>query len=170
AVLGARQVLLRNTRRLPQLPHGRLQPALRLLALGDVADAYPYPLVATAPVVDRPPVRRRPEPRAVLAPALKLVVLPAVPAQRAAHLAHRARGVVLADERRREVLHLQALRRRVAEHVEHARVDPDQLAPGVDPALAVVTVVRDRREFRLAVGKRLDAAVERLCHRVEAAR
>ncbi len=166
-VLRAHEILLLHRLGIAQLDHGRFQPLLRLLALGDVADADADAEVSAAAVGDRAPVGCRPELGPVLALAAELVVLSRAAAQRAVDLPHGAHGVGLRHARRREARHGQAFLRRVAEHVEHARVDPDQPSFGVDPALAVVAVVGDRGELGFTLGERLDAAGERRRHRVE---
>ncbi len=165
-VLRARQIVLLHGLRLAQFDHGGLQPLLGLLALGDVADADADAEVTAAAIVDRAPVGRRPEFGAALAPAEKFVVLAGIAAQRAVDLPHGARGVGFGNARRRETRHGQALLRRIAEHVEHARIDPDELPLRIDPAFAVVAVVGDGGELGLALRQRLEAALQRVGHHV----
>src|SRR5512134_3912717 len=114
-VLRAREVVLLHVLRLPQLGDHRLQALLGLSALAHVANADAYAFVLAARVVNRPPVGRRPEFRAVLAPRPELVILAGVAAQPPPDLAHGALDVALADERRRKVRHRDALCRGVTE-------------------------------------------------------
>jgi hypothetical protein len=118
---------------------------------GNVANAGADAKELAFAAVDRVPVHRRPELRAVFARHAELVALAGCAAQGMLEVLGRFDSVRLFDQAKRKAGQRQAFVRVIAGHPCDRRIDPDGAAGRLDPQFQVVGVVGDGEEALFAV-------------------